>query len=164
MAGTALCIALSAATPFAAEDTLHVHVGDRSLTTLMERGMAGSGTFRSLVAQLDAAPIQVLVRCDSFMPEGLSGHLNLVTSVGSVRYVRVAIRCSLPVRKQLSMLAHELQHALEIAINPEIVDADSMESYYADVGFLTRIDNTHRSFETDAALEIERLVYQEMMK
>ena len=122
-------MSFGAAATFADEDTLHIHVSDGGLKTLMERGTAGSATFRLLVEQLDAAPIQVLVRCDSYMPDGLSSrNLNLVASVGSVRYVRVAIRCSLPFRKQLSMLAHELQHALGIANNPEVVDADSMES------------------------------------
>ena len=33
------------------------------------------------------------------------------------------------------MLAHELQHALEIGENPAVTDVDSMESYYEGAGF-----------------------------
>ena len=125
--------------------------------------MAGSETFRTLVARLDGAPIQVFANCDSQLPEGLSGRLRFVSSVGGVRYVQVAVRCSLPPRRQLSFLAHELQHAVEIADNVEIADADSMESYYADVGFETHVDNSHhRSFETDAALSVQRRVEREL--
>jgi len=96
------------------------------------------------------------------MPEGLSGRLNFVSSVGGVRYVQVIIRCWLPTRRQLSFLAHELQHALEIATNSEIAGADSMESYYTDVGFQTFIDGVHRGFETDAAIAVQNQVDREM--
>ncbi len=115
-----------------------------------------------MVDRLDSTPIQVFVGCDLTMPESLSGRLNLVSSVAGVRYVQVTIRCSLSSRRQLSFLAHELQHALEIADNAEIADADSMESYYADVGFQTHIDGADRTFETDAAIAIQHLVEREM--
>jgi hypothetical protein len=118
---------MSVAAATCAGETSHVHVGDHGLKALMSRGMADSETFRSIVAQLDAAPIQVFAACDSFMPDGLSGRLNFVSSVRGVRYVRVAIRCWLSPRRQLAFLAHELQHALEIANNPDIDEADSME-------------------------------------
>ena len=133
--GSALTMALNVAPAFANEGgSRHVHHSDSNLATLMERGMTGSETFRSLVAQLDAAPIQVLTKCDVSMPDTVSGRLNLVTSVQGVRYVQVAIRCTLS-RRTVSFLAHELQHALEIANNPEIDDADSMESYMRTWGF-----------------------------
>jgi len=161
--GATLSIVCGATTAFAAERVSHVHIGDRGLIALMERGLAGSDTFRSVVAGLDAAPIQVFVGCDVLLPDGLSGRLKLLSSVGGVRYVQVGIRCSLSTRRQLSFLAHELQHALEIADNSEIADADSMESYYADVGFEIHADNNHhRSFETDAAIDTQRRVDREM--
>ena len=161
--GTALSMALNTAPTFAGEGHARVHTGDRDLKALMERGAAGSETFRSLLDQLDAAPIQVFARCDSFMPDGLAGRLDFVASVGGVRYVRVAIRCTFASRQQLSFLAHELQHALEIANNPDIADADSMESYYAAAGFQTHIDGVNqRGFETDAAIAVQHRVDHEL--
>jgi len=162
MLGTAVSMALGVATTVAAERVSHVHVGDRFLKTIIEHGINGSETFRAMIARLDASPIQVFVGCDATMPERLSGRLNFVSSVNGVRYVQVAVRCSLSFKRQLSFLAHELQHAVEIADNAEIADADSMESYYADVGFETHSGGVHRSFETDAALEIQRRVDHEM--
>jgi len=160
--GVGLAVVMSFATMLGAERRGHVHVADRDLSVLMERGMAGSKTFRTLVEQLDAAPIQVLVSCNSFMPDSLSGRLQFISSVGGVRYVQVTIRCSLAPRRQLAFLAHEFQHALEIAENPEIADADSMESYYADIGFATRVDGVERTFETAAAVAMQHLVDREM--
>jgi hypothetical protein len=126
---------------------------------VLEGGIARSKTFRWLVDQLDAAPIEVFAKCDSFMPDVLAGRLNFISSVSGVRYVQVAIRCTLTPRRQLSFLAHELQNVLEIASNPDIADADSMESYYSATGFQTHIDGIdQRSFETDAAISIQRRV------
>ena len=161
--GTILSIGYGVPTTCAAERVSHVHIGDHGLKAVMDRGLAGSETFRSIVARLDASPIQVFANCDLLLPEGLSGRLKFVSSVGGVRYVQVSIRCSQATLRQLSFLAHELQHALEIADNSEIADADSMESYYADVGFETHVDNNHhRSFETDAAIDTQRRVEREM--
>ncbi|MEO8256279.1 MAG: hypothetical protein ABI868_02940 [Acidobacteriota bacterium] len=158
----AMAMASSAAGAFALDGTSHIHVSDRILKGLIERGMAGSETFQSVVAQVDAAPIVVFVNCDLFMPTGLGGRLHFMSTVGRIRYVRVALRCTLPSSRQLSMLAHELQHALEIAGNPAIEDADSMESYYEEAGFATYSDGTHRGFETDAAIAVQRRVYREL--
>jgi hypothetical protein len=152
-----------AAVPALAEEPVtHVHVGDHELKSIMDHGMSGSPTLRQIVAALDAAPIQIFVGCDALMPRSLSGRLNLVSTVGGVRYVRIAIRCSLSSQRQLSYIAHELQHALEIADNSAIADLDSMESYYADYGFSTHMSPSTRTFETDAAIEIQRRVDEEM--
>ncbi|MEP7306296.1 MAG: hypothetical protein ABJA98_12330 [Acidobacteriota bacterium] len=161
--GATLSILCSVSATFAAERVSHVHIGDRGLKAVMDRGLAGSETFRSIVARLDASPIQVFANCDLLLPEGLSGRLKFVSNVGGVRYVQVSIRCSISTLRQLSFLAHELQHALEIGDNSEIADADSMESYYAEVGFEIHVDNHHRrSFETDAAIDAQRRVEREM--
>jgi hypothetical protein len=160
--GALLAIAWLDATAFARVGDRHVHVGDDGLKTLIVRGIEGSATFRSILAQLDAAPIQVFAECDSFMADGLSGRLNFVSTVRGVRYVQVAIRCTLSSRRQLAFLAHEFQHALEIATNLEIADDDSMENYYAGAGFQTHVDGISRTFETDRAIAIQRRVDHEM--
>jgi len=51
-------MACGAAVLAAAAAESHVHVLDRRLQALMARGVAGSETFRALVARLDASPIQ----------------------------------------------------------------------------------------------------------
>jgi hypothetical protein len=163
IAAAVLALACGVMPALAAERVTHVHVGDRELSALLDRGMAASETLRTIVERLDGAPIQVFANCDAQLPEGLSGRLRFLSSVGGVRYVQVTVRCSLPPGRQLSFLAHELQHAVEIADNVEIADADSMESYYADVGFETHVDNSHhRSFETDAAISVQRRVEREL--
>ena len=93
----------------------------------------------------------MFVEGDIRMPERLGARLTFVTSVNDVRYV-LDINVTLAPRRQIALLAHELQHALEIADRPEITDVEAMESFFEDIGFQSFEDGRHRSYETDAAL------------
>jgi hypothetical protein len=93
---------------------------------------------------------------------GVGAYLNLVTVVDGVRDVRVAIDCSLGARARIALFAYEFQHALEIAIEPSVIDNESMESYFDDIGFQTRADGSHKAYETAAAVSIQRRVTNEI--
>jgi len=88
--------------------------------------------------------------------------LNFVTSVHGMRYVRVDIDCTLSPRRQIALLAHELQHALEIGERTDIHDAEGMELLYEEIGFQSFENGSHRSYETDAAKAIQRAVEDEL--
>jgi hypothetical protein len=92
------------------------------------------------------------------------GTPELITSVNGVRYVRVEIDCSFGDRTQVALLAHELQHASEIASEAEVLDEDSMQSYYETNGFPTYYDSHHVSYETEAAIAIQNRVLAETGK
>ena len=119
--------------------------------------MTQSPTLRALVEQVEAASILVFVEGDIRMSERLGARLHFVTSVNGVRYVRVDVNCTLAPRRQIALLAHELQHALEIADRSDILDVEAMESLYEDIGFQTFEHGRHRSFETEAAMTHRRL-------
>ncbi len=146
----------------AAQQDPHVRVADRGLKAMLETGAARSPALRALLADLEAAPVLVFIDCGVQMRTHLGARLNFVTSVDGVRYVRVGVDCTLGQRHQLSLLAHELQHALEIAGQPGIVDVDSMATYYEDVGFFTYKDGTDKGFETAAAIAMQRRVDDEI--
>jgi hypothetical protein len=141
-----------------AQDGPHVRVFDRRLKGLLESGRESSPTLRHLIEKLDASSVLVFADCNARMPERIGARLSLVTSVNGVRYVRVEVDCELIDRHQLSLLAHELQHALEIGHRSDIVDADSMESYYEDIGFQTFYDGNHKGFESFEAIAVQRHV------
>ena len=145
-----------------AEKGPHIRILDHELKALFEQGLAQSPTLRALVAEIEAAPVLVFAECNLRLPSGVSGRLNFVTSVNGVRYVRVAIDCTMTHRWQVSLLAHEIQHALEVATHPDVVDVDAMESLYEDIGFPTTRDGPERHFETAAAKAVQRAVNAEM--
>jgi hypothetical protein len=155
-------IALTATTAFA-EKAVHVRPADRRLRDIVNRGLAQSATFRALVAELELAPVLVLVECDPAMPSELGGRSNLINSVAGVRYVRIQLQCSLAARRQLAMLGHELQHALEIGQDSLVVDEDSLKSHYDQQGFVASRYAFHpQLFESQAAIDIQRAIEREL--
>ena len=145
-----------------AETTPHLRILDGQLKSLFEHGLTQSPTLRELADKVEAAPILVFVEGDIRMSERLGARLQFVTSVDGVRYVRVDINCTLAPRRQIALLAHELQHALEIAERPDIVDIEAMESMYEDIGFQSFENGRHRSFETRAAIDVQETVDREL--
>ena len=145
-----------------AQSSPHVRFLDPVLKELFDQGMQQSPTLRALVDKVEAAPILVFIEGDIRMPVYLGARLNFVTSVNGLRYVRVDIDCTLSPRRQVALLAHELQHALEIGERKDILDAEGMESLYEEIGFQSSDNGSHKSYETDAAKGIQRAVDDEL--
>ena len=139
-----------------------MRVVDPDLKLLLERGTAQSPTLRALVRQVEATPILVFVECAARLPSGVGARMNFITSVTDLRYVRIGVDCSLTHRWQIALLAHELQHALEVGSHPDVVDVEDMESLYEDIGFRTPRDGTFRHFESNAAIAVPRAVDHEL--
>jgi len=140
----------------------HVRFLDPVLKELFDHGMQQSPTLRTLVEKVEAAPILVFIEGDIRMPLYIGARLNFVTSVNGLRYVRVDIDCTLSPRRQIALLAHELQHALEIGQRTDILDAEGMESLYEEIGFQSSDNGSHKSYETEAAKAVQRAVDDEL--
>lgn len=151
---------LSSTIGFAQTDS-HVRILDPGLHARFDLGLRLSPTLRGLVAELDAAPILVFVSCAPFLPSPVGARLNLITSVNTMRYVRVEVNCTFGDRNQIAMLAHELHHAWEIAGRADILDEDSMESYFEAYGRPSYFDGQHSSYETGAAIATQKRVMAE---
>ena len=145
-----------------AQNSPRIRVLDPILKELFHHGVQQSPTLRALVDKVEAAPILVFIESDIRMPIYVGARLNFVTSVNGLRYVRVTIDCTLSPRRQIALLAHELQHALEIGERTDILDAEAMESLYEDIGFESFENGSHKSFETEAAIAVQRTVDVEM--
>jgi hypothetical protein len=87
-----------------------------------------------------------------------------VSSAGGYRYVVVRMgRFSR--MQQIAMMAHELQHAVEIADNPAIVDGDSLVREYKRIGYVNQWSNLPGvAFDTNAAVRIGEQVLRELMQ
>ncbi len=140
----------------------HVRVSDRNLKALLDFGVANSPTLAALVERIEQTSVLVFVDCGVRMPSRVGARLIFVTSVSSMRYVKIEIDCTLTTIQRVPLLAHELQHALEVGSQPRIIDTDSMESYYEEVGFDVSSDLSHRAFETAAAMDAQRRVQAEL--
>ena len=165
---TLLC--LFVATPslsMAAESILEsprrpIRSTDRRLRTLLDEGVRSSPTLRALVARLHASDVVVYLECDAH--PGADGRLTFVSAVGGYRYVVVRMT-RFPRVQQIALIGHELQHAVEIANTPAIVDGESLAREYQRIGYLNRwsaLPGTN--FDTAAAVGAGKQVLKEMLQ
>jgi hypothetical protein len=141
----------------------HVRTTDRQLRASLDDGIAHSETFRGLVARLDASDVVVFLVYDRNPSTAMASHISFVSAAGGRRYLTIGLLTRLPRVRQVAILAHELQHAVEIAGAPAVVDAASMAQFYADLkyGGIVDASRLHR-FESRAAIDTEQRVAREM--
>jgi hypothetical protein len=92
------------------------------------------------------------------MKAGLQGSTQLIAATGQ-RYLRIDVRAPRPPMELLSTIAHELQHALEIAREPDVRSPDAMRMLYQRIG--SHGANAHM-YDTADARDAARRVRQEL--
>jgi hypothetical protein len=139
-----------------------VRTTDARLATLMRDGVRFSSTFQTLADRLAASDLIVYVELDSFAPEGLDGRLTFVTSTPGARYVLIRVAYYPDAARQLAIIGHELQHAVEIANAPAVVDEQSLGREYGRIGYSHPGFMPHqRMYDTQAAIKAGHRVYRE---
>jgi hypothetical protein len=120
------------------------------------RALAQSATARALVTRLESSNVIVHIVSSRTLPLGIGGMTRFVTTRGGYRYLRITIGTDLPGRMRAAILAHELQHACEVA-DSTADDPAALRSLFEHQG--------HRNgefFETTAAIEAEKTVRVEL--
>src|SRR5262245_25920958 len=143
-----------------AEGGPHVRSEDPQLSNAIRQGLEQSSTFRNLVERLDRLPGIVHVvssRCGTRLwePEACLDHRIVVR--GGFRFLRVNIYPGESGAKRLALIAHELQHALEVLSDYTITTSEDVERLFEAIGTKRRSG----SFETQAALRVQESVYRE---
>ena len=155
---------LIASRPLIAESAAehHIRMTDQRLFRLVHDGIRISGTFRRLVERIRHS--DVIVYLESAGGVGSAdGRLALMSSVGGYRYVHVRVATLVSADQQIALIGHELQHAVEIAEAPEIVDDSSLARAYARIGFANPRVSSNTSFDSDAAVEAGYRVLRELL-
>jgi hypothetical protein len=141
--------------------THHVMTSDPKIAELFENGLFRSATFRLLVATLDMSDVIVYVHPKTAR-QALGGYLaHTIVVAGGQRYVHIAIDNLGAKRRLISLFAHELQHAVEVAQHPDVRDAQAMEQLFNQLAIKFGCDGTTCS-ETKAAKHVEAIVRQEL--
>jgi len=141
--------------------THHVRSSDPKVVALFNTGMSRSETFRRLVDILDRSDVVVYVEAKTTR-QALGGYLahNIVVA-GAYRYVHVAVEVQGAPGRLVPLLAHELQHAVEVAQNPEARDANALDALFDRLSIMFGCDGTTCS-ETQAAKDVEATVTAEL--
>lgn len=131
----------------------------RSAALLVE-GLRRSERLRSLVTELEHYNVITYVQIQPGLKGRLAGSLTWVTATEEFRYVRISMSPDLRGAAAIATLAHELQHALEVAQEPSIVDAASLMRYYKEHGISM---SAHRNgFDSEAARLVGDEVRQDL--
>ena len=152
-AGVALSPSVRSTDPLIAEalaDTIQQSTGVRRLVDIIE----------------DSNLIVYLARGDC--PKPAIACLMIAGGSADVRYVRINFRLPEGLgqarawrRSDLSVsIAHELQHAAEIALWPEVVDGETLQAAYGRRG----LDRGGRRLDTDAAIDAGEARHAELVR
>jgi hypothetical protein len=148
-----------AATPAATTAVSHVRPTDPRLQEALQVGLTQSPTFRGLVQALDASDVIVYPSLTLGRP-GLRGYLvHSLTIAGPNRYLRVVLSVRMTDTHLVAVLAHELQHAVEVAEATHVRSAPELRTFFEQVGFRTGRSHT---VETRAALLVQARVRREL--
>lgn len=146
-------------TPLEAEALVHVRPASPAARVLIDEAARDSPTVRDLIDHVDRSDVIVYVQMTG-SPHVTSASTTLVAATEGRRYLRVLIHAGIPAWNRAQMLAHELQHVLEIAAEPSVITDDDIRSLYQRIGHSS---GGKDRFETNAAKQIEEKVRGEIV-
>jgi hypothetical protein len=139
----------------------HIRTTDRRLIRLLRDGVRASETFRRLVDRLRQSDVIVYLECGGARGSS-GGRLTFVYAVANWRYVHVRVARLASADVQIALIGHELQHAVEIADAPAVVDPLSLVREYQRIGFLSPRLTPGASFDSSAAVDAGVRVLREI--
>jgi len=149
---------------FTAQDSAakrHIRTADARILAFIEEGLSGSATFRQLVETLDGSGVVVYVE-PKVAHDALGGYLlHDVTVAGPYRYLPVMVDIRGSKGRLIPVLAHELQHAVEVAQSPDARDAAGVLEAFRRRAQTFGCAKTD-CYETRAAVDIENFVREEL--
>lgn len=162
--GCAVLAAALSAQAAAAQDApgavSRIRGADARATELLRAGCHRSPIFQRLVDRIEQSDLIVYVETRR---QTLPGQLNFVVANGGNRYLRIALRGFGLENDVLPWLAHELQHAVEIAGAPEVKTRADLHTFYERIGGGSRTSGSVE-LETIAAQETQERVLGELRR
>src|SRR5262245_61334605 len=140
----------------------HIRTTNRMLLDALAEGTSISPTFQQLVDRLNASDVVAYLEARALRTAGVGAQTSFLTVAGGRRYLRISIDRHCSGAPLIALLGHELQHAVEIANAPSVVDARSLAECYRRIGFRKSADGDER-FESAAAIDVGHRVLKELI-
>jgi hypothetical protein len=137
----------------------HVRAASNQTRRLIADARTRSTLVREMLARLECTDTIAYVEITA-SPQIARARTKLVSASPGARFLRIGINAGMTYPDLVPLLAHELQHAVEIAERDEVRDEAGVRRLYHQIGRAGRDD----SFETDAALAVELAVRLELRR
>ncbi|HYN06181.1 MAG TPA: hypothetical protein VES67_02220 [Vicinamibacterales bacterium] len=139
---------------------VRVRTNDIASASLLEEALRRSPTIRQLEAEIQTSDVVVMLALTN--DQSVRGRTQFSSAHDGVRIVITRISTFLIQDERLAVLGHELQHVGEIAAAPEVRDEAAIGRLFERIG--DRTSWSRESYETTAAIEIERRVLNEVQR
>jgi hypothetical protein len=140
----------------------HVRGVTPGVRDVIAKGAARSATFRALLGRLERSDVVAYVYEETAPRRAIDGRLTFLSTAGGYRYLRIRVAMRSRESRNIATLGHELQHAVEIAERPWIVDERTMAGAYASLGHAGASADSTRVFDTIAAVETGQRIGREV--
>jgi hypothetical protein len=140
----------------------HVRATDPRMAQAFHATYVASPTFRSLVDVIETSDVVVYLEFDQCRRGRLKSCLYLGPCKSQVRYLRIKIDPATPPEAIPALLGHELQHAAEVVLTPDVLDEESFVRLFRAIGSPCSPASVKDCWETERAQLVERAVSREM--
>jgi len=147
--------------------SLRVRSTERFILDLVQEGHDRSPAFRELVTAIDRSNVIVYVEPGVCAFGHLDGCLVAFINVSRFgeRYLRVAVNRRRDRDSLIGLVAHELQHAREVAEVPDVLSVDGMLALFHRIGWAPACPpHVNNCYETRAAMRAGELVIAELQR
>ena len=137
----------------------HVRALDTDRPAGARSGPGGVGAIPQAGRRAQASDVIVHVVASPSLPTGMMGTMRFVAQIGGARYVRIDLASLAVPDLRVATLAHELQHACEVA-RSEAGSHDAVRGLYRAIG--APVPGARDAFETDGARRAGADVWSEL--
>lgn len=159
---TCLCTAALAAAPVPPVSTARLRPQGSRIAELLDRAKARSPTVQRIVDRLEAGDVIVYLELNDRLDPQVAACLTWMAATESRRIVRASLKPRLRDREAFALLAHELQHAVEVLEHPEVRSSDGLADLYTRIGH--RSTSNDRHFDTPEAIATGEIAANEAMR
>jgi hypothetical protein len=131
---------------------------DSAAARVLMEGRAACATIASLAATLEQSDVIVLLSV-TMIQDGLAGDMRFLAATATDRILQIRLDNRRPRIEQMGWLAHELQHAVEVASAPDVRCGRDLALLMARIG---RSRDGGHLFETSGAVERGRQAQGEL--
>ena len=136
---------------------------EREVRRLVDEAARRAPAIRDSIERLEKLDVTVYVRMKAFTQIDLDGRVALLSTAGSHRYLVIELACGRSELTQMATLGHELFHAIEIAEEPSVVNADTLAVFYSRIGIKTGDSRGLQTFETEEAAAAGLLARRQLL-